>query len=132
MEAFSSQVEEASGIILYIEDNPANLQLMQAVIERLPDLTMISAPNAEFGLSLARDVIPDIILMDINLPGMDGISALDKLRDTDRTRSIPVIAVSAAAMPHEIERGKAAGFEEYITKPIKVQEVLKAISANLN
>jgi hypothetical protein len=122
----------SGGIILYIEDNPANLRLMEAVIERLPNLTMMSAPNAEFGLSLARDVLPDVILMDINLPGMDGVSALKKLRQADRTKSIPVIAISAAAMPHEIERGKAAGFEDYITKPIKVPEVLKAISANLN
>lgn len=130
-ESVSAEANDSSGIILYIEDNPANLRLMEAVIERLPDLTMLSAHNAELGLSMAQSVLPDIILMDINLPGMDGISALGKLREDDKTKGIPVIAISAAAMPNEIERAKAAGFEKYITKPINVPEVLKAINQHI-
>jgi PAS domain S-box-containing protein len=121
-----------AGIILYIEDNPANLQLMEAIIERLPDLTMQSAASAELGIIMARDILPDLILMDINLPGIDGIAALEKLRNDAQTKNIPVIAISAAAMPNEIERGRAAGFEEYITKPIKVPEVLRVISEHIN
>lgn len=117
--------------ILYIEDNPSNLALMKAVVARIPNLTMLSAPDAETGLDLAKSRSPDLILMDINLPGIDGVDALEKLRSQENTKSIPVIALTAAAMPHEIERGKQAGFEEYITKPINVAEVLEAFNAHL-
>jgi len=128
----ATDASEASGIVLYIEDNPANLRLMEAVIERLPGLTMLSAHNAELGLNMARKSIPDLILMDINLPGMDGVAALGKLKEDIITKNIPVIAISAAAMPNEIERGKEAGFEEYLTKPIHVPEVLKAINQHIS
>ncbi|MBT3550385.1 MAG: response regulator, partial [Rhodospirillaceae bacterium] len=117
--------------ILYIEDNPSNLALMNAVIGRLPNFTMLSAPNAEVGLDLAKNELPGLILMDINLPGMDGVDALRKLRSDDATKNIPVIALTAAAMPHEIERGKQAGFEEYITKPINIDEILEAMTVHL-
>ena len=117
--------------ILYIEDNPSNLALMNAVIGRLPNFTMLSAPNAEVGLDLAKNELPELILMDINLPGMDGVEALRKLRSDDATKNIPVIALTAAAMPHEIERGKQAGFEEYITKPINIDEILEAMTVHL-
>jgi hypothetical protein len=132
IESAALKASGASGIILYIEDNPANIRLMEAIIELLPDLTMMTAHNAEIGLDVARSVLPDLILMDINLPGMDGINALGKLRENDRTKSIPVIAISAAAMPGEIQRGKTAGFEDYITKPIKVPAVLKVINENIS
>lgn len=126
----SDPIQGASpnGVVLYVEDNIANLELMQAVIERLPNLNLMSAENAEIGISMAEEYRPNLILMDINLPGMDGIDALGKLRQNGRTKEIPVIAVSAAAMPKEIERGKAAGFDEYVTKPIDVPKILNAIS----
>jgi CheY-like chemotaxis protein len=92
---------------------------------------MLTAPDAETSLDVAKNQIPDLILMDINLPGMDGIEALAKLRLEDKTKKIPVIALSAAAMPHEIKRGTEAGFEEYITKPINVAEILAAFNTHI-
>jgi len=80
---------------------------------------------------MARDILPDLILMDINLPGMDGIDALGELRSDERTRNTPIVAVSAAAMPHEVERGRDAGFDEYVTKPIKIPEIIKIISGHV-
>jgi PAS domain S-box-containing protein len=123
-----TETESPPGIVLYIEDNPANVQLMEGILSRLPNLILKTAHTAELGLDLARDLNPDIILMDINLPGMDGIAALNRLRMDETTRDIPVVAISAAAMPKEIERGKEAGFNEYLTKPIKVPEVLQAVN----
>lgn len=130
-EGKNAGTDGAEGVILYIEDNPANLRLMQAVISGLPNLTMRTAPTAELGLNLARNLQPNLILMDVNLPGMNGIQALNNLRGEEETKNIPVIAISAAAMPHEIQRGKEAGFEAYITKPIKVPEVIKAINERI-
>ena len=117
----------SEGVILYVEDNPANLRLMEAVIDRFDGMTLKSAINAEIGLGMAREILPDLILMDINLPGMDGIEALSELRKDEKTKAIPVIAITAAAMPHEKELGAKVGFEAYITKPINVPEVLEAI-----
>ncbi len=116
--------------ILYVEDNPSNIHLMEEVIKRLPNYVMISSPNAELAIHIARDQQPNVILMDINLPGMDGVEALTHLRAQNETKHIPVIALTAAAMPHEIERGKEAGFQEYITKPINITEVLDAINTH--
>jgi PAS domain S-box-containing protein len=118
----------SEGVILYVEDNPANLRLMEAVIDRFDGMTLKSAINAEIGIGMAREILPDLILMDINLPGMDGIEALSQLRKDEKTKGIPVIAITAAAMPHEKELGVKVGFEAYITKPINVPEVLEAIS----
>ena len=102
---------------------------MKTNIERIPDVEMIAASNAENAIGMARDRVPDLILMDINLPGMDGIEALQALRADQKTKQIPVLALTAAAMPAEIEKGQNAGFEEYLTKPINVPNVLAAISA---
>jgi two-component system, sensor histidine kinase len=125
--------DETSGAmttILYVEDNPSNLHLMEELIKRLPNYAMISAPSAELALHIARDEQPNVVLMDINLPGMDGVEALKHLRAQKETKDIPVIALTAAAMPREIERGKEAGFQEYITKPINITEVLNAINTH--
>jgi PAS domain S-box-containing protein len=92
-------------IVLYIEDNSANINLMEAIIEQLPNISLKTAHTAELGLDVAREIKPNIILMDINLPGMDGIKALEKLRANEQTKSIPVVAISAAAMPKQIARG---------------------------
>jgi len=123
--------ENSSGTVLYVEDNQANLELMKTIIERIPDVELIAVDNAENAIGIARDRIPDLILMDINLPGMNGIEALQALCADHKTKTIPVLALTAAAMPAEIELGKNAGFEEYLTKPIDVPQMLATISAYL-
>ena len=114
--------------ILYVEDNPANLQLMEMIISRHGNLELISAHNAEIGLALAESEHPDLILMDIHLPGMSGIDAIRVLRKNPIISSIPIIAVSANAMPKDIQYALDAGFDDYLTKPINIPAALKAIS----
>lgn len=116
--------------VLYVEDNPASLMLMERIVQRVDGLTLISAHNAELALALAETRQPDLIVMDINLPGIDGVEAMKRLRANPKTRAIPVIALSASAMPTDIKRGLSAGFRDYLIKPIKVEEVLAAIKAN--
>jgi signal transduction histidine kinase/ActR/RegA family two-component response regulator len=106
--------------ILYIEDNEANLVLMSNFIARRPDLLLLTATSAESGLELARTEIPDLILMDIHLPGMSGYDAVSSLRQNPGTRSIPVIAVTARATNFDLKLGDEAGFDAYITKPIEL------------
>jgi CheY-like chemotaxis protein len=118
--------------ILYVEDNPANLRLVQRMIERHPEFRFIAAHNASLGIELARGHRPDLILMDINLPGMNGIEALATLKQFPETCSTPVIAISANAMSKEIERGRAAGFFDYITKPINLEQLNNAIQRALH
>lgn len=118
----------ASSLILYIEDNPANVKLMDAIISRMGNVELKSVHTAELGLGLAKELKPDLILMDINLPGMSGIDALKILRESQQTGHIPVVAISAAVMPDEIKRGKEAGFDNYLCKPIQVPEVIKVIN----
>jgi PAS domain S-box-containing protein len=113
--------------ILYIEDNPAYMMLMTMVVNRLENAELIPAETAETGLEIAAEEVPDLILMDINLPGMNGIEALRELRSVPKLRKIPVIAVSAAAMPSDIEAGAKAGFDRYLTKPIQIDDALQAI-----
>jgi PAS domain S-box-containing protein len=114
-----------SGTVLYVEDNPVNVLLMEAMLGQQTRLRLISADLPEAGLQLAREQRPDLVLLDIQLPGMDGYEVLRRLRADEGTRGIPVIAVSANAMPADIERGLAAGFDDYLTKPID-QRVLMA------
>ena len=119
-------------IVLYVEDNPANLKLVEQIIARHPHLTLISAINADLGLALARKTLPDLILMDINLPGpLDGFDAMKLLRAGSTTGHIPVVAVSANAMPLDVERGLRAGFFRYLTKPIRVAEFIEAVNQAL-
>ena len=118
--------------VLYIEDNPANLSLMEMIFERLENVRMISAHTAELGLELAEQERPDLILMDINLPGMSGVEALKQIQSSETLRSTPVIAVSANAMKHDIENALQAGFKSYITKPFEVTEIIDAVSAQLD
>ncbi|MBE0623244.1 MAG: PAS domain S-box protein [Burkholderiales bacterium] len=117
--------------ILYVEDNPANLKLVEQIIARHPDFCLVTAVNGNLGIQLARDNQPEVILMDINLPGMSGFDALQILRSDPATAHIPVIAVSANAMPLDIARGEKAGFFRYITKPIKVSELIEAVDKAL-
>lgn len=117
--------------LLYIEDNPANLMLVEDIIARRPDIRLLSAKNGKQGIKLARDTLPDIILMDINLPGISGIEALKILIEDSTTTHIPVIALSANALPRDIEKGLDAGFFRYLTKPIRVNEFIDTLDITL-
>ncbi|MES2128594.1 MAG: PAS domain S-box protein [Pseudomonadota bacterium] len=117
--------------VLYIEDNPANLALVEEIIAFRSDLNLISAPDAELGLALAGTRQPDVILMDINLPGISGTAALEVLRADPATAHIPVIALSANAMVRDIKRGMDAGFFRYLTKPIRIEAFNDAINSAL-
>lgn len=117
--------------VLYIEDNPANLRLVSQLLGRIPNLRMWSAHEPLLGLELAKEHKPDLILLDINLPGMNGYEVLKQLRQNSETSDIPVIAISANAMPKDIEKGMQAGFENYITKPVDVHALLKAVDFEL-
>ena len=118
----------ASSSVLYIEDNSANLLLMRKVIELRKNIALLEAVNAESGLLIAETRRPDIILLDINLPDMNGYEALRRLRDNPLTRDIPVVAVSANAMLKDIEKGRAAGFNDYITKPLDVKNLFAILN----
>jgi signal transduction histidine kinase/ActR/RegA family two-component response regulator len=117
--------------VLYIEDNPANLKLVQEIVRFRTDLRLVSAPDGHFGLSLARSQKPDVILMDLNLPGLSGFEVLAQLRREPETARIPAIAVSANAMRADIERALAAGFARYLTKPIDIGQFNEAIDGVL-
>ena len=117
--------------LLYVEDNTANLALVEQLIARRPDLRMLSALNGTLGIEIARRELPDVILMDINLPGISGIQALAMLREDPVTAAIPVVAISANAMLGDIKRGLDTGFFRYLTKPINVHEFLETVDAAL-
>jgi CheY-like chemotaxis protein len=117
--------------LLYIEDNRANMELVGQLITRRPDMRLLSAGDGTQGIALARTHQPEVILMDINLPGMSGIQALKILREDPATSHIPVLAISANAMPHDIKKGLEAGFFRYLTKPIKVVEFMDALDMAL-
>ncbi|MHB8522050.1 MAG: hybrid sensor histidine kinase/response regulator [Limisphaerales bacterium] len=117
--------------LLYVEDNPANLKLVEQLIARRPDMHLLSAGDATLGIELARASKPEVILMDINLPGLSGTEALKILRADPVTAHIPVVALSANAMPRDIEMGLEAGFFRYLTKPIKVGEFMDTLNVAL-
>jgi PAS domain S-box-containing protein len=117
--------------LLYVEDNPANLKLIEQLIARRADIGLLVARDGNLGIELARAHRPDVILMDINLPGISGIEALKILREDPETAHIPVVALSANAMPRDIEKGLQAGFFRYLTKPIKVNEFMETLGVAL-
>jgi signal transduction histidine kinase/ActR/RegA family two-component response regulator len=117
--------------LLYVEDNPANLMLVEDLVARRPDIRLLSAADGNRGIEMARASRPDVILMDINLPGISGIQALKILRADPATAHIPVVAISANAIPHDIEKGLKAGFFRYLTKPIKVNEFMDTLDVAL-
>jgi len=121
----------AKRTLLYVEDNPANLTLVEQLIARRSDLKLLSAIDGHMGIQLARAYLPAVILMDINLPGISGFGALRILRDDPATAHIPVLALSANAVPRDIEKGLEAGFFRYLTKPIKVNEFMDALDVAL-
>lgn len=118
-------------MVLYIEDNAANLRLVEAMLRHQPHLKLISATHGEFGLELARRYKPQVILLDIHLPGMDGYAVLEALKSDPKTRDIPVIALSADAMSIDIDHGLQAGFIQYLTKPVKMDVLHEAIERYL-
>jgi signal transduction histidine kinase/CheY-like chemotaxis protein len=118
--------------LLYVEDNPANLELVEQIVARRPQLGLLSAADGYLGVEFARTYLPDVILMDINLPGISGIEALRILRADPTTAHIPIIALSANAVPRDIARGLEAGFFNYLTKPIRVDQFMAALDAALD
>ena len=117
--------------LLYVEDNKANMELVTQLVSRRPDLRLLGADDGTRGVALARTHLPDVILMDINLPGISGTQALKILQEDPSTRHIPVLALSANAMPRDIEKGIEAGFFRYLTKPIKITEFMEALDQAL-
>ena len=134
--ALAEGTQPASGAplrtLLYVEDNPANLKLVEQLIARRPTLRLLTAVDSNQGIQLARAHQPDVILMDINLPGISGIEAMKILRDDPTTAHIPIVALSANAMPRDVAKGLEAGFFSYLTKPIKVPEFMAALDAALH
>ena len=127
----ASGAEFVPRLLLYVEDNPANLRLVEEIVAFRRDLRLLSAHDGHLGLQLARAHRPDIILMDLNLPGMSGFEVLRQLGADPETADIPVIALTANAMPRDIERGVAAGFHRYLTKPIDIEKFTEAINSTL-
>jgi len=124
--------EEDDGRLLYVEDNPANLRLMERIVERIPNLQLLSAHTAELGLELARAHLPDLIFMDIGLPGMNGYEAIEHLKSDPATAHIPVVAVSASVTKSDIDRGREAGFADYVPKPLQIDQILAHVNNALN
>ena len=122
---------EKRRLILYVEDNPANVTFMKDLISMFDNVDLLTAPTAEMGVEVARSRQPEVIIMDINLPGMSGLDALRALRDAPETKAIPVIALTAAASERDKHRGMQAGFHRYLTKPVKVDEFVAALEALL-
>lgn len=121
----------AGRTLLYVEDNPANMKLVEQLIARSPNLRLLTAVNGTLGIEIAQSANPDVILMDINLPGINGIEALALLREDPATVHIPVIALSANAMARDIALGMEAGFFSYLTKPIKINEFMDTLNEAL-
>ena len=117
--------------LLYIEDNPANLNLVEEIIRPRTDLHLLSAPDGQLGIELARLYLPHVILLDINLPGCDGYEVRRILRSDPRTAQIPVIAITASAMSEDVKRGMDAGFYRYITKPIDIDVFTASLDSAL-
>jgi PAS domain S-box-containing protein len=113
--------------IIYIEDNPSSIALMRDLLADFERVDLMTAPTAEIGLELVRAHVPDVVIMDINLPGISGFEAARRLRDWPETREVPVIALSAAAMVRDADRVRDAGFHRYLTKPVKIDELASVL-----
>jgi CheY-like chemotaxis protein len=128
-EARRPEVAETSAerIVLYVEDNPANVRLVSQLFARRPRVHLFTAHTPSLGLDLAVARQPDLVLLDINLPGMDGYEVLQRLRALPGMAQVPVLAVTANAMPRDVERGLAAGFSDYLTKPLDVTHFFEVV-----
>lgn len=127
-EANSFLSEEKHYTVLYIEDNPANLRLVERILNQITNIKMLSATSGELCVDLAVAHKPDLILLDINLPGIDGYEVFKRLKIYEETKYIPIVAISAHAMPKDIAKGISIGFTDYITKPINVAKFTEKIS----
>ena len=125
------QAGAQSRTLLYVEDNPANLALVEALVARRTDIHLLTAIDGNAGIAIARAARPDVILMDINLAGVSGIEAMRILADDHATAHIPVIALSTNAVPGDVENGLKSGFFNYLTKPIKVIELMASLDLAL-
>ena len=117
--------------LLYIDDNPADLKLVERIIARYPNIRLLTSMHGNSGIEIARVSQPDVILMDINLSDISGFKALKLLHSDSTTAHIPVLALSANASPLNIESGLEAGFFRYLTKPIKINELMDALGVAL-
>jgi PAS domain S-box-containing protein len=118
-------------LVLYVEDNPANVTFMRDVLQDFEGIDLATAPTAEMGIELAIQRRPDVVIMDINLPGMSGVEAVERMRAEPATATVPVIALTAAASDRDRQRGLRAGFYRYLTKPVRVDELLQALEGLL-
>jgi len=118
------EVDSKAHTLLYVEDNPASLRLMEKMLAPRKEWQLLAAASGEMALEVATQARPDLILLDLNLPGMDGLQVLRQLKINPDTCSIPVVAVTANAMPLDIEKGMAAGFSDYIVKPLDVRKLI--------
>jgi PAS domain S-box-containing protein len=114
-------------VVVYVEDNPSNIAFMRALLGDYESIELMTAPTAEIGLELCRAHRPAVVIMDINLPGMSGLEATRRLREWPETKGIPVVALSAAAMPRDRERGRELGFYRYLTKPVQIDELTQVL-----
>jgi CheY-like chemotaxis protein len=113
--------------VLYVEDNPANVVFMRDVLGEIEVVDLATAPTAEMGIELCLARRPDVIIMDINLPGMSGLEALEVIRSEPAIAQVPVIALTAAASERDKQRGAQVGFYRYLTKPVRVDELLATL-----
>jgi signal transduction histidine kinase/ActR/RegA family two-component response regulator len=127
----SQEINDQIYTILYVEDSPANISLVQTIFSDHKNIFLLTAEEARLGIDMANDRQPNLILMDINLPGMNGVTAMKQLRANKNTSNIPIIAVSANAMQSQIDKALLEGFDSYITKPIKVDQFLEVIFHHL-
>jgi CheY-like chemotaxis protein len=133
------EVTEPTGVagrprraVVYVEDNPRNIAFMEDLISEIPDVELLTAPNAELGLELIRARCPSVVLMDIHLPGIDGFEAMRRLRASAETSHIPVIALSAAGRVHDAKLVASSGFHSYFDKPVNVGALLQTLQALLH
>lgn len=129
--ALAAQASASPATLLYVEDNPSNMTLIEELIARCSNLTLLTAITGRLGIQLARTNLPDVIIMDLNLPDISGYEAMTMLRDDPATAHIPVMALTARAIPCDIQKGVEAGFCSYVTKPFNVAQFMAALDAAL-
>ncbi len=117
--------------VIYVEDNPSNVALMRSILARRPQVELVIAHTGPLGLDLVQAHLPDLMIIDINLPGMNGLDLCRRIKSNPRTREVPCIALTASAMPKDMKEGLEAGFEKYLTKPLNVTTFLKDLDTLL-
>lgn len=126
-EADTREIGKENRTVLYIEDDPDQVKLIQQVISSRPHITLLSAPRAILGIELAKTRSLDLILMDINMPGINGVEAFRRFRQNEKSKEVPIVAISANALENDIKEILAEGFTDYIVKPIDIPQFLKKI-----